>query len=210
MTPNAMFMPKNARQLLIAGPVGSLDTLELSPKAEIRGIAIVIHPDPKGGGTYTNKIVQTIAKILNAKGYLCYCPNLRGVGLSAGEHDFGKSEVDDALAVYNYAIAQYPNLPVVLAGFSFGTAVASNLAAQVEHQKLILIGPAVTRYSVVIPDRNKTLVIHGQEDEVIPLSAIYEWAEQHDVHVSVFLKTGHFFHGKLVQLQNYLTQIVNV
>ena len=148
MTPNAMFMPKNARQLLIAGPVGSLDTMELSPKAEIRGIAIVIHPDPKGGGTYTNKIVQTIAKILNGKGYLCYCPNLRGVGLSAGEHDFGKSEVDDALAVYNYAIVQYPNLPVVLAGFSFGTAVASNLAAQVEHQKLILIGPAVTRYSV--------------------------------------------------------------
>ncbi len=210
MTPNAMFMPKNARQLLIAGPVGSLDTMELSPKAEIRGIAIVIHPDPKGGGTYTNKIVQTIAKILNAKGYLCYCPNLRGVGLSAGEHDFGKSEVDDALAVYNYAIAQYPNLPVVLAGFSFGTAVASNLAAQVEYQKLILIGPAVTRYSVVVPDRNKTLVIHGQEDEVIPLSAIYEWAEQHDIPVSVFLKTGHFFHGKLVQLQNYLTQIVNV
>lgn len=210
MTPNAMFMPRNARQLLIAGPVGSLDTLELSPKDAVRGIAIVIHPDPKGGGTYTNKIVQTIAKILNAKGYLCYCPNLRGVGLSAGEHDFGKSEVDDALAVYNYAIAQNPGLPVVLAGFSFGTSVASNLAMQVEHQKLILIGPAVTRYTVVVPDRNKTLVIHGQEDEVIPLSAIYEWAEQHDIPVSVFLKTGHFFHGKLVQLQNYLTQIVNV
>jgi alpha/beta superfamily hydrolase len=190
--------------------VGSLDTLELSPKDAVRGIAIVIHPDPKGGGTYTNKIVQTIAKILNAKGYLCYCPNLRGVGLSAGEHDFGKSEVDDALAVYNYAIAQNPGLPVVLAGFSFGTSVASNLAMQVEHQKLILIGPAVTRYTVVVPDRNKTLVIHGQEDEVIPLSAIYEWAEQHDIPVSVFLKTGHFFHGKLVQLQNYLTQIVNV
>lgn len=205
-----MFLPRNARQLLIAGPVGSLDTMELSPKGEVRGVAIVIHPDPKGGGTYTNKIVQTIAKILNAKGYLCYCPNLRGVGLSAGEHDFGKSEVEDALAVYNYAIEQYQGLPVVLAGFSFGTSVASNLAAQVEHQKLILIGPAVTRYSVVVPDRNKTLVIHGQEDEVIPLSAIYEWAEQHDIPVSVFLKTGHFFHGKLVQLQNYLTQIVNV
>lgn len=210
MTPNAMFMPRNARQLLIAGPVGSLDTLELSPKDAVRGIAIVIHPDPKGGGTYTNKIVQTIAKILNAKGYLCYCPNLRGVGLSVGEHDFGKSEVDDALAVYNYAIAQHSGLPVVLAGFSFGTSVASNLAMQVEHQKLILIGPAVTRYIVSVPDRNKTLVIHGQEDEVIPLSAIYEWAEQNDIPVSVFLKTGHFFHGKLVQLQNYLTQIVNV
>jgi len=210
MTPNAMFMPRNARQILIVGPVGSLDTLELSPKEAVRGIAVIIHPDPKGGGTYTNKIVQTIAKVLNAKGFLCFCPNLRGVGMSAGEHDFGTGEVEDAHAVYAYAKAQYPDLPIVLAGFSFGTAVISNLALQVEHNKLILIGPAVTRYSVQVPERNKTLVIHGQEDEVIPLSAIYEWAEQHDVPVSVFIKTGHFFHGKLVQLQNYLTQVVNV
>ena len=72
MTPNAMFMPRNARQILIAGPVGSLDTLELSPKEAVRGIAVIIHPDPKGGGNYTNKIVQTIAKVLNAKGILCY------------------------------------------------------------------------------------------------------------------------------------------
>jgi len=205
-----MFMPRNARQILIVGPVGSLDTLELSPKEAVRGIAVIIHPDPKGGGTYTNKIVQTIAKVLNAKGFLCFCPNLRGVGMSAGEHDFGTGEVEDAHAVYAYAKAQYPDLPIVLAGFSFGTAVISNLALQVEHNKLILIGPAVTRYSVQVPERNKTLVIHGQEDEVIPLSAIYEWAEQHDVPVSVFIKTGHFFHGKLVQLQNYLTQVVNV
>jgi alpha/beta superfamily hydrolase len=210
MTPNAMFMPRNARQILIAGPVGSLDTLELSPKEAVRGIAVIIHPDPKGGGTYTNKIVQTIAKVLNAKGFLCYCPNLRGVGMSAGEHDFGTGEVEDARAVYAYAKGQHPDLPIILAGFSFGTAVISNLALQVEHSKLILIGPAVTRYSVQVPERNKTLVIHGQEDEVIPLSAIYEWAEQHDVPVSVFIKTGHFFHGKLVQLQNYLTQVVNV
>lgn len=206
-----LLMPKNARQININGPVGILDTIELSPKdGIIKGVAIVIHPDPKGGGTYTNKIVQTMAKVLNQKGYICYCPNLRGVGISDGVHDMGNGEVFDGLAVYKHAVSYHPNLPIVLAGFSFGTAVASNVAAQVRHDKLLLIGPAVTRYNVVVPDRNKTLVIHGEEDEVISLTDVSDWAEKHDIPVSVFMKTGHFFHGKLVQLQNYLMQILAV
>lgn len=209
MTPNIL-MPKNARQLMINGPEGILDTLELSPKETPIGVAIVIHPDPKGGGTYTNKIVQTTAKVLNQKGYICYCPNLRGVGMSDGTHDMGIGEVNDAMAVYDYVRQLYPDLPLVLAGFSFGTSVASNLALQVEHQKLILIAPAVTRYSVVIPDKNKTLVIHGTEDEVISFTDVSKWATEHDIPISTFMQTGHFFHGKLVQLQNYLAQIVVV
>jgi alpha/beta superfamily hydrolase len=205
-----LVLPKNARQLFIDGPAGVLDTLELAPKESIRGVAIIIHPDPKGGGTYTNKIVQTVAKVMNNKGFICYCPNLRGVGQSAGEHDFGVSEVDDATAIYDYVSNLYPELPIVLAGFSFGTAVVSNLALKREHLKLLLIGPAVTRYSVVVPNLAKTIVIHGKEDEVIPLDEVYTWAANWDIPVSVFLNTGHFFHGKLIQLQNYLAQMVVV
>lgn len=209
MTPN-LLMPKNARQIMINGPEGLLDTLILAPKGEIKGVAIVFHPDPKGGGTYTNKIVQTIAKVLNQKDYVCFCPNLRGVGQSDGIHDMGNGEVADGLAIHAYIRSQYPDLPLVLAGFSFGTAIASNVAIQVEHKKLVLIGPAVTRYNVVVPDKNKTLVLHGEEDEVISLLDASNWAEKYDVPIAVFMKTGHFFHGKLVQLQNYLTQIVAV
>ena len=209
MTTNPIIIPKNARQLFIDAPCGKLDILELMPKTSPCGVAIIIHPDPKGGGTYTNKIVQSIAKVMNAKGYVCYCPNLRGVGMSEGEHDFGVGEIEDARALHEYVRQSYPDLALFIAGFSFGCAVASGLAAQVEHQKLVLIGPAVTRYSVVVPDKNKTLVIHGHDDEVIPLTAVYEWCETHDVPVSVFVKTGHFFHGRLVQLQNLLTQIVS-
>ncbi|MDD3267449.1 MAG: alpha/beta hydrolase, partial [Burkholderiales bacterium] len=169
---STVLLPKNARQIIISGPEGALDTLELSPKETVvKGVAIVFHPDPKGGGTYTNKIVQTIAKVLNKKDYICYCPNLRGVGMSAGEHDFGNGEVEDGIAVYDYIKSLYPNLPIVFAGFSFGTAVASNVANKVgDYEKLLLIGPAVTRYSVVVPDKDKTLVIHGEDDEVIELS----------------------------------------
>lgn len=207
---STLLLPKNAKQIIITGPEGALDVLELLPKdSEIRGVAIVFHPDPKGGGTYTNKIVQTIAKVLNQKGYICFCPNLRGVGMSAGEHDFGNGEVEDGLAVYNYIKALYPNFPVIFAGFSFGTAIASNVAYKVgDYEKLLLIGPAVTRYNVIVPDKNKTLVIHGEEDEVIELTFVNKWACENDIPVSIFMQTGHFFHGKLVQLQNYLSQIL--
>ncbi len=210
MTNINLLLPKNATQFFINGPAGLLDTLELIPKGEIRGIAIIFHPDPKGGGTYTNKIVQTVAKVMNSKGYVSFCPNLRGVGLSDGVHDFGNQEIEDARAVYQYAINKYPNLPVVIAGFSFGTSIASNLASNVDYQKLVLIGPAVTRYSVIVPDINKVLVIHGQEDEVISLNDVFSWAKDLNVPVSVFLSAGHFFHGKLVELQNYLNQVIGV
>lgn len=207
---SSILLPRNARQFFIPGPTGTLDTLEMRPKETPRGVAIIFHPDPKGGGTYTNKIVQSIAKVMNGKGYIAICPNLRGVGMSGGEHDFGVGEINDGLFVYDYVAANYPELPIVLAGFSFGTGIASQVARQKEHQKLILVGPAVTRYEVVVPDITKTLVLHGEEDEVIPLTDVYRWANERDIPVSVFAKTGHFFHGKLVQLQNYLNSWVNL
>ena len=199
-------MPKNARQLFISGPVGKLDCLELLPTGTISGIAIICHPDPKGGGTNTNKIVQTIAKVLNQNGYICYCPNLRGVGMSEGEHDFGVGEVEDAQAVYDYIRQTYPDIPLVLAGFSFGTGIASQLASRVEHKKLILVGPAVTRLNVVVPDSNKTIVIHGELDEVIALDEVLAWGRTHNQAIIWFPNTGHFFHGKLIALQNILSQ----
>ena len=205
-----LLLPKNARQFFINGPVGLLDVLELRPKEEICGVAIVFHPDPKGGGTYTNKVVQSIAKVLNNKGYLCYCPNLRGVGQSDGEHDFGNGEILDGLAIYQELAKNYPQLPLVLAGFSFGTCIASNLAAQVKYDKLVLVGPAVTRYKVLVPDTTNTLVFHGQDDEVVSLNDVYQWAIQYDIPITVFPQTGHFFHGKLVQFQNYLMQVLAI
>lgn len=213
--------PKNAKQIFIPGPVGQLDCLELLPKKlpdsstqksdpnvtnniELIGIAIIFHPNPIEGGTNTNKIVQTLAKVLNQKGYICYCPNLRGVGLSDGEHDFGISEVDDGMAIHKYAIEHYPNLPLILGGFSFGTKIASSLAHKVEYNKLILVGPAVTRHEIIIEASDKTIVIHGDEDKVIPFAEIMHWSKVQNQPVICFPNTGHFFHGKLVQLQNLL------
>lgn len=199
-------IPKNATQIFIPGPVGQLDCLLLLPAnyVEPTGVAIIFHPNPIEGGTNTNKIVQTLARVLTQKGYICYCPNLRGVGLSDGEHDFGHGEVNDGIAVHTYATDYYPNLPLILAGFSFGTKIASSLAHQVGYTKLILVGPAVTRYDITIENPDKTIVIHGDEDEVIPFVDILKWSKIQNQSVISFPNTGHFFHGKLVPLQNLL------
>ncbi|MBP9741822.1 MAG: alpha/beta fold hydrolase [Burkholderiales bacterium] len=197
-------IPRHARQFFIEGAVGRLDCLELKPSKTIIGVAIICHPDPKGGGTYTNKIVQTIARVLNQSGYICYCPNLRGVGNSDGIHDFGIGEVDDAAAVYNFVHQHYSNLPLVLAGFSFGTSIVSQLASNVVHKKLLLVGPAVTKYIVKVPDVNKTIVIHGELDEIIPFAQVIEWAREYGLPIICYPDTGHFFHGKLLNLQNLL------
>jgi alpha/beta superfamily hydrolase len=201
----SLLLPKNATQFFIPGPAGDLDCLRLGTALPIKGAAIIFHPDPTGGGTYTNKIVQTVAKTLNSKGYVCYCPNLRGVGMSEGIHDFGKGEADDALAIYEYVTKLYPDLPCILAGFSFGGAIAGNLAAKVVHKKLILVAPSVVKHSVAIPDTAKTIVIHGVDDEVILFSDALNWAKGQNQSIICVPNTAHFFHGKLVELTSILT-----
>ena len=207
MPNKSILIPKNAKQLFISGPVGQLDSLILTPINKPIGIAIICHPDPKGGGTYTNKIVQTIAKVLTEHGYLCCCPNLRGVGESAGTHDFGRGEVADLAAIYQFLHEQYTDLPLILAGFSFGSSVVSQLAAKVIYKWLILIGPAVTNYPVEVLDNSKTIVIHGELDDIIPVAAVLEWGRKYNQAIIWVPGCGHFFHGKLLNLQILLNTI---
>jgi alpha/beta superfamily hydrolase len=92
-------------------------------------------------------------------------------------------------------------LPLALAGFSFGAYVAARTRERVEAEKLLLMGVAVGKYQIPTPTvPENTLVIHGEEDEVIPLSEVLDWARPQGLPVIVFPGTGHFFHGKLVPL----------
>lgn len=195
-------MLKTQQKIDIVGPVGTLETIVIPAKQDtVRGIAVIAHPNPLQGGTNTNKVVQTCARALSELGYTCFCPNLRGVGHSEGEHDHGRGEVEDMLAVVAYAQQHYPAQPLVLAGFSFGGFVASHVRLRIEAERLILLGPAVSRYEMqvaTVPEN--TLIIHGEEDEVIPLADILDWARPQNLPVVVFPGAGHFFHGKLIQL----------
>ena len=196
-------MAKIAEAVQIPGPVGELDTLYMAAEGECHALAVICHPNPLQGGTHTNKVVQSTARALSQMGYACYCPNLRGVGLSTGRHDHGEGEVDDVLAVVDHARQVHGALPLLLAGFSFGAFVAARARTRIEAEQLLLIGVAVGKYVLPTPEvPANTLVIHGEADEVIPLSAVLDWARPQQLPVIVFPGVGHFFHGSLVQLAN--------
>jgi alpha/beta superfamily hydrolase len=193
----------------IPGPVGKLETqvLQNSNQQPARGIALVTHPNPLEGGTFDNKVVHTLAKTLSQLGYIAYCPNLRGVGNSEGEHDHGHAEVDDVEHVLQYARHQHGNLPVVLAGFSFGTYVQSQFRQRLNDEEvdgMILVGTAISRHA--FPDvPSSTFLIHGEEDDVIPLIDVLNWLRPQGIPITVVPGVGHMFHGKLATLSALIT-----
>lgn len=192
----------------IAGPVGLLETIFLpAAQTPARGVAVINHPNPLQGGTNTNKVIQTAAKALCRMGFHCYLPNLRGVGGSAGEHDYGRGETDDCTAVIDFARSRHPQAgKLVIAGFSFGGYVALFAAQQRRPDLLLLIAPAVRHYQRErepdAPDPARTLLIHGETDDVVKLQQSLDWAAPQDIPVVVVPQAGHFFHGKLIQLRD--------
>jgi alpha/beta superfamily hydrolase len=188
--------PSTLHQLLIPGAAGAIDTLLNDPGETRRGIALVAHPHPLMGGTNENKVVQTLAKTFFALGYAALRPNFRGVGQSAGVHDKGIGETEDLLTVIRYAQEQFGELPVTLAGFSFGSYVQTRVVKQISAERLVLVAPAVSRFETgEVPA--ETLVIHGEVDDVVPLTSVFDWVRPQNLPVVVVPGSGHFFHGRL-------------
>ena len=189
------------------GPSGPIECAIDAPMGGSIGTAVVCHPHPLHGGTLDNKVVQTLARALLQLGWTTVRFNFRGVGQSAGIWDEGRGEVDDALAVV--AAHRIPGAPLLLAGFSFGGYVAAAAAARLPEaerpRRLVLVGPSTQKQQVpnVPPD---TVVIHGEADDVVPLSATLDWARPQSLPVTVFPGVGHFFHGKLALLKSVVVQ----
>lgn len=203
-TPETRPMPHaTLERLAIDGPAGALETDLNDPGLPRRGIALIAHPNPVQGGTKDNKVVTTLAKTLFGLGYVVIRPNFRGVGASAGTFDQGNGETDDLIAVMRYAKGRFGELPVLLAGFSFGAFVQTRLARQVTAERLLLVGPAVNRFPAEAVPAN-TLVIHGEQDDVVPLAAVLDWARPQQLPIVVVPGCEHFFHGRL----HLLAQIV--
>jgi len=192
----------STERVLIEGPAGNLEVVVNAPSATPRGIALVAHPHPQQGGTLDNKVVQTLAKAFHALGYAAMRFNFRGVGASQGAYDEGEGESDDALAALDYARGRYGTaLPCALAGFSFGAFVQTKVAQRVEAERLVLAGPAVKRFAVAAVPAD-TIVVHGEQDEVVPLADVLDWARPQALPVVVFPGCTHFFHGRLPQLRD--------
>jgi alpha/beta superfamily hydrolase len=112
------------RSLFLAGPQGRLEALLwTSPTAEPPLAAVVCHPHPLFGGTMHNKVVFQTAKALHQFGIPVLRFNFRGVGLSEGVHDEGRGEQEDVRASLDYLATEFPGRPILVAGFSFGSAV---------------------------------------------------------------------------------------
>ena len=189
------------------GPAGRLECAIDAPAAAPIGLAVVCHPHPLHGGTMDNKVVQTLARALLALGWTVVRFNFRGVGQSAGVWDDGRGEVDDALAV----ITQHRDAgkPLLLAGFSFGAFVAAEAASRLPEAeralRLVLVGPSTQKQRVPAVPAD-TVVIHGESDDVVPLSATLDWARPQSLPVIVFPGVGHFFHGQLGLLKSVVVQ----
>jgi alpha/beta superfamily hydrolase len=184
----------------VDGPAGRIEVVVTDPGEQRKGYAIVAHPHSLHGGTLDNKVVQTLAKAFHALGYAAVRFNFRGVGNSDGIFDDGRGELEDLLAVDHFASGRFGKIETVLAGFSFGSFVAASAAAQLEPRYLVLVAPAVGRFPLGAVPRD-TLVIHGEKDDVVLLSDVFDWARPQQLPVVVFPGAGHFFHGGLIELR---------
>jgi alpha/beta superfamily hydrolase len=186
----------------LEGKAGHLEGLVYVPDEMPRAIAVVAHPLPTMGGNMESKVAVILAKTFAELGCVALRFNFRGVGASEGEFTGGEGEEQDLIAVTHYAQEQFgEELPLILSGFSFGGYVASRAAQHLKPQHLILAAPAVGRFAMpaVSPD---TLVIHGEADDVVPLSAAFDWARPQKLPIVVLPEADHYFHGRLTQLRD--------
>jgi len=208
------------------GPVGLIEaSLDLPDEVrhapgsyKPRGIALVAHPHPLLGGTMDNKVAQTLARTFAQLGYVTLRPNFRGVGATEGVHDDGKGEAQDLLAVIAWMKDPFSwqgiteleghawpqlveELPLAMAGFSFGSYVSSYVVKELTEkneapERLIMVGSATSKWDVA-PVPKDTIVIHGEVDDVIPLTSVLDWARPQELTVQVIPGADHFFHRKL-------------
>lgn len=191
------------------GPAGTIEALIDAPALPSRGIALIAHPHPLEGGNAQHKIPLALARLFQRHGWLAVRPNFRGVGASEGAHDTGNGETDDLLAVLEALRRDHPDAPLALAGFSFGAYVQSRVA-----RRLLDAGtaPACT-VLVGMPSGTATtgraydtpavpadaLIIHGEEDPIVPLANVLDWARPQHLPVVILPGANHFLTGYLGQ-----------
>lgn len=202
---------------LIAGAVGDIEVVYERPAGAVRALALICHPHPLHGGAMDNKVVTTLARACLAMGCATLRFNFRGVGASQGQFDHAVGEVDDAACALAWLQSQNgtgygQGLPVVLCGFSFGTAVAAQLAQRLlpgQLAAMILAGAAVQRFggvsgasgaAVTVPTE-LTLLVHGELDDTVPLAETLAWAAPQALPIAVVPQADHFFNRQLTPLK---------
>jgi alpha/beta superfamily hydrolase len=226
-------MNSRTKVIKIEGIVGAIemsidlpDELKSDHAFVVRGLALVAHPHPLMGGTMDNKVAQTMARAFNQLGYVSVRPNFRGVGGTAGVHDEGVGELEDLLHVTDWMrtpsswaqfeatthqawVSSSNTLPLVVSGFSFGSFVGSHLVQRLADlgrsaERLVMVGSAAGKWTLA-PVPADTILIHGELDETIPLTNVFDWARPQELTVQVVPGADHFFHRRLHCIRNIIT-----
>ena len=202
-------MNSATQKITLQGGAGVIEALLDLPADAPCGTAVIAHPHPLFGGTMTNKVVQTLARAFVQTGWRAVRFNFRGVGASAGVYDEGRGEAADMLEVIRQVA---PEGPLAVAGFSFGAFVTSHVVADLaprQHEKIVLVGTAASRFTVapIAPQlHDRTLVLHGEQDDTVVLSSVMDWARPQSLPVTVIPGVEHFFHGQLPLLKSLVVR----
>ncbi len=217
-------MPAATERALLDGAAGKIEVVSSVPEAP-RAIAVIAHPHPLFGGTMDNKVITTLARVFVESGAATFRFNFRGVGASGGAHDEGLGETEDMLQVIAHAMDAMSGLPLQLAGFSFGGAIAGRASERAQFAQLILVAPGFRRITgqgmgeppdpadphLGSPGRHgpaNTVIVHGDLDETVPLADSIAWATAREVPVVVVPGGEHFFHRKLHVLREIVARWV--
>jgi hypothetical protein len=197
----------------IPGAVGALECLVDRPAGTPRAAVVFAHPLPTEGGTMHTKVVYQGAKALARIGCEVLRFNFRGVGRSVGEWDKGRGELDDFRTAVDFMAARHPGLEIWAAGFSFGSYVALTAGARDDRVcALVGIAPPVDRYDYAEAKRSTKpkFIIHGAEDELIPLKKVRElYAQlQEPRELVVIDRANHLFDGQTSEVGDALEDLL--
>lgn len=203
-----------AQLSIIDGPAGNVECRigTTRPGSAPKGLAVICHPHSLHGGSMNNKVVTTLERAFGLAGWQTICFNFRSVGRSEGEYDEGRGEQEDLAAVVNFARGMFGDLPLALAGFSFGSFVAFKQANELQAVVLLTIAPPVNIYDFTEHNLQPGLVwslIQGGQDEVVPAHKVVNWTRGLEKRPDVYWRedASHFFHGELIWLRN-LVQLI--
>lgn len=190
----------------IPAPHGSLEAALREPDGPPRGAAVVCHPHPLHGGTMHTKAVFRTAQALSEVDVLALRFNFRGVGTSTGEHAGGEGEREDVRAALDWLEEREPDLPLLVAGFSFGSMVGLRVGAEDDRVRgMIGLGVPVDLYDLdwLATVRKPLLVVQGERDEFGPANRVEEALSGSGEHVRVVRIAGadHYFHDRFDDLK---------
>ncbi len=207
--------PTDTYHCLLPSLAGQIEmvTTGAEPASTQKKVMIICHPHPLYQGTMHNKVVTILAKAAHALGWPTVRFNFRGVDHSTGTYGNAIGEYEDLQTIATWVRRALPEYSLVLAGFSFGAYIAAQFAYHHKVSSLISIAPPVNHFDfTAFTDMScPWLIVQGEQDDIVPVDQVRQFvdAAQISIPFMVLPDTGHFFHGRLIELQDMLVKHYN-